>query len=128
MPQFTHHIFVCCNQRSPGHRRGCCDPNGSETLRNAFKAELTCRDLKPLVRANKAGCLDQCELGPTVCIYPQAIWYGGVTPEDVSRIVEHTIIGGVILDDLLIEDALLNTKGGRSKPDDRVTGGGESVP
>lgn len=112
MPPFTYHLFVCCNRRAPGHSRGCCDPEGSEALRNRFKAVLEQRKLGPLVRANKAGCLDQCELGPTVVIYPQQIWYGGVKLEDVERIVEETILGGRILEDLLIPDAQLNCKGG----------------
>ena len=116
MAAFTHHIFICCNQRSPGHARGCCDPSGSEQLRNAFKAEVERRGLNPLVRANKAGCLDQCELGPTVVIYPQGIWYGNVQLDDVSRIIEETIVGGKVLDDLLIADELLNIKGGTIRP------------
>jgi (2Fe-2S) ferredoxin len=66
--------------------------------------------LNTLVRANYAGCLDQCECGPTVVIYPQAIWYGGVRPEDVPRIIEETILGGRILEDLLIPDEKLNAK------------------
>jgi (2Fe-2S) ferredoxin len=66
------------------------------------------RQLGPCVRANKAGCLDQCELGPTVVIYPQAIWYGGVKLADVPRIIEETVMGGRILEDLLIPDAKLN--------------------
>lgn len=111
MPTFTHHIFVCCNRRQAGHPRGCCDPEGSESLRNLLKAELTKRGLTPSVRANKAGCLDQCELGPTLVIYPQAIWYGGVKEKDVPRIVEETILNGRVIEDLLIRDELLNTKG-----------------
>jgi (2Fe-2S) ferredoxin len=110
MPKFTSHIFVCCNQREPGHKRGCCDPDGKQKLRKCFKDELARRDLVPLVRANQAGCLDQCELGPTVVIYPQGIWYGNVQPKDVARIVEETIIGGRILEDLLIPDDALNAK------------------
>ncbi len=105
---FTHHIFVCCNRREPGSARGCCNPDGSEALRNAFKAELQKRKLGPGVRANKAGCLDQCELGPTVVIYPQAIWYGGVKLSDVPRIIDETVIGGRVLEDLLIPDDKLN--------------------
>lgn len=115
MPKFTHHIFVCCNQRADGHSRGCCDCDGSETLRSAFKAEVKRRGLNPLVRANKAGCLDQCELGPTVVIYPQEIWYGGVQPGDVPRIIEETILAGRVIDELVIPDEQLNTKGGRSE-------------
>lgn len=113
MPKFTHHIFVCCNQREPGHSRGCCNPDGAGKLRAAMKAEVERRGLKPLVRANAAGCLDQCELGPTVVIYPQGVWYGGVQPADVPRIVEETVIGGRILEDLQIPDEYLNTKGAK---------------
>lgn len=108
MPAFTHHLFVCCHQRSPDHRRGCCDPEGSEALRNAFKAEVKKRNLGPAVRANKAGCLEQCEHGPTVAIYPQGIFYGGVTIADVPRIIEETVVGGRVLDDLLIAESCLN--------------------
>jgi (2Fe-2S) ferredoxin len=110
MPKFTSHIFVCCNTRKPGHARGCCDPDGKQELRDAFKKELKKRKLGPLVRANQSGCLDQCELGPTVVIYPQGIWYGGVTVDDVPRIIEETILGGRVLEDLLIADEDLNSR------------------
>jgi len=110
MAAFTHHIFVCCNQRSPDHSRGCCDPDGSAELRSALKAAIASRGLKPDARANSAGCLDQCEHGPVVAIYPQGIFYGGVTLEDVPRIVEETIVGGRVLEDLLIADECLNNR------------------
>jgi len=108
MPPFTHHIFICSNRREPGHRRGCCDPEATEALRHAFRAEVKKRQLDPLVRANKSGCLEQCEHGPAIVIYPQGIWYGNVTPSDVPRIVEETIIGGRVLEDLRIADECLN--------------------
>ena len=110
MPKFTSHIFICCNQRPPGHGRGCCDPEGDARLRDCFKNELKRRGLGPLVRANQAGCLDQCERGPTVVIYPQGIWYGNVRPEDVPRIVQETVIGGRVIEDLLIPDEAVNAK------------------
>lgn len=110
MAPFTHHIFVCCNRREPGHTRGCCDPEGAERLRELFKAETKKRQLTPLVRANKAGCLDQCELGPAVVIYPQGVWYGNVQPSDVPRIVEETIIHGRVIEELRIPDERLNGK------------------
>ncbi|MED5448615.1 MAG: (2Fe-2S) ferredoxin domain-containing protein [Planctomycetota bacterium] len=110
MAAFTHHIFVCCNQRSPDHSRGCCDPDGSAELRSALKAAIASRGLKPDARANSAGCLDQCEHGPVVAIYPQGTFYGGVTLEDVPRIVEETIVGGRVLEDLVIADGCLNNR------------------
>jgi (2Fe-2S) ferredoxin len=108
MPAFTHHIFVCCNTREPGHSRGSCNPDKTEALRSAFKAEVRKRKLEPLVRANVASCLDQCEHGPMVVIYPQGIWYGKVQVSDVGRILDETVVGGRILEDLLVADSCLN--------------------
>ncbi len=108
MPSFTHHVLICGNRRSEGHPRGSCDPSGSEAIRNAFKKEMKNAGFGQLVRANHAGCLDQCEHGPVVVIYPQGIWYGKVTVNDVSRIVARTIVGGEILSDLVIDDSCLN--------------------
>jgi len=75
-----------------------------------MKDEVKRRNLAPLVRANKAGCLEQCEHGPVVAIYPQGIFYGGVTIDDVPRIVEETVVGGRILEDLLIAEDCLNNR------------------
>ena len=122
MPKFQKHIFVCSNRREPGHSRGCCDCEGKEALRNALKKEIKQHQLGPLVRANKAGCLDQCEYGPVVVIYPQQIWYGNVQLEDVPRIVERSIINDEVIEDLLIPDADLNTKGRRSVSSDDIAG------
>ena len=82
-------------------------------MRAAFKASLQRHAVEGVVRANAAGCLDQCELGPIVVIYPQAIWYGQVSLDDVDRIVQQTIIDGQIVDDLLIQDEQLNVRSTR---------------
>lgn len=108
MPAFTHHIFVCCNQRSPDNVRGSCNVDGSDALRTALKAELKRCELGPLVRATKSGCLEHCEHGPTIAIYPAGIYYGNVTVADVPRIVSETIIGGRVLPDLEIAESCLN--------------------
>ena len=73
-----------------------------------MKMEVKRRGLGPLVRANRSGCLEQCEHGPTVAIYPQGIFYRGVTLDDVPRIIEQTVIGGQVLDDLRIDENCLN--------------------
>lgn len=80
-------------------------------MREALKAELKRRGLSGQVRANEAGCLDQCECGPTLVVYPGQIWYGNVRVEDVPRIVDATLVGGRPLPDLQIADAALNSKG-----------------
>jgi len=108
MPSFSHHLFVCGNARETGHPRGSCDPDGRQTLRDAFKKALKRAGVKGEARANHAGCLDQCEHGPVVVIYPQNVWYGNVRPEDADRIVRATIVEGRVLEDLAIAESCLN--------------------
>lgn len=94
LPRFERHIFICTNSRPPDNPKGCCAAKGSEAIAAKFKEELHRRGFKGKVRANKAGCLDQCELGPSIVVYPEGVWYGRVTLEDVNEIIESHIIGG----------------------------------
>lgn len=109
MAKFEHHIFICTNQRPPENPRGCCDTEGLGSLQLAFKKELAARGLKSQVRANRAGCLDQCEHGPIVVIYPDAVWYGHVQVEDVAEIVEAHLVQQQPVARLLLKDECLNT-------------------
>jgi (2Fe-2S) ferredoxin len=43
---------------------------------------------KNKIRVNTAGCLDRCDLGPVMVIYPQAIWYTYLDEEDIDEIIE----------------------------------------
>jgi (2Fe-2S) ferredoxin len=115
MPKFEKHIFICINQRPEGHPKGSCDPAGSE-LHQLFKAGLAERGLKGKVRANKSGCLDQCEHGPTVVVYPEAVWYGGVTAADVDEILDRHIVGNQPVQRLIIADSCLNAESCPHKP------------
>jgi (2Fe-2S) ferredoxin len=73
-------------------------------IREHFKAEVRRRGLKARVRANQCGCLDACELGPTIVVYPDQVWYGGVTLEDVDEIIERHFVGGEPVERLRIPD------------------------
>jgi (2Fe-2S) ferredoxin len=106
MPKFEKHIFVCGNQRPAA--RGCCDPQAKAELQVLFKQKLAENGLKGKVRANQSGCLDQCEHGPTVVVYPEGIWYGGVRPSDVDEIIESHILGEKPVKRLMIADDCLN--------------------
>ena len=94
MPTFQRHVFVCVNERPADNPKGCCKSKGGPEVRDALKKALSARGIKSEIRANNAGCLDQCENGVTVVVYPEAIWYGGVRPEDVREIVEEHLVGG----------------------------------
>lgn len=94
MPHYEHHVFVCENRRAEDDPRGCCAAKGGVLLRNALKLAAKRAGLSGRVRVNAAGCLDQCEHGPTVVVYPEAVWYGHVTLDDVDEIVREHLVGG----------------------------------
>ena len=115
MPKFEKHIFICGNQRPAGHPRSS-RSSGRAELQKLFKQKLAERGLKGKVRANQSGCLDQCEHGPNVVIYPEAVWYGGVTVTDVEEIIESHILGGKPVERLMVADHCLNTPSCEHKP------------
>jgi (2Fe-2S) ferredoxin len=91
-PPFKKHLFVCLNDRGPDNPRGSCAQKGSESLLKAFKRALDARGLGESIRANKAGCLDNCALGCSVVVYPEGVWYGRVTEADVPEIIEQHLM------------------------------------
>lgn len=93
MSRFQRHVFVCTNERKPDDPRGCCAAKGSKEVLDKMKELVHARGLKGKIRVNKAGCLDQCEKGVSVVVYPEAVWYGGVKLEDVPEIVEKHFVG-----------------------------------
>jgi (2Fe-2S) ferredoxin len=100
-PYFQHHVFVCVNQRPADDPRGCCSAKGAVVLRNYMKQRAKESGLKG-VRINGAQCLDRCELGPTLVIYPEGIWYHYRTKEDLDEILEVHLKGGGRVDRLMM--------------------------
>ena len=80
---YDAHVFVCTNRRPDGHRRGCCAAGGSEALRGLAR-----------VRVNSAGCLDRCEQGPCVVIYPEGVWYKIDSREAVDEMLQRHLRDG----------------------------------
>ena len=101
MPTFQRHVFVCINERPADHPKGCCKARGGSEVRDQLKAELKARGIGKVVRANNAGCLDQCEHGVCVVVYPEQVWYSRVTVADVTEIVDKHLVGGVAVERLL---------------------------
>ena len=104
MPSFQRHVFVCINERPPDNPKGSCKLKGGVDVRDRLKVELSARGLSKVIRANNAGCLDQCERGVTVVVYPEQVWYGHVTEADIPEIVEKHLVGGEVVTRLLLSD------------------------
>ncbi len=110
MPAFEHHVFVCHNMRPADAPRPSCTADGKSDLHTLLQQLSKEAGLAGRVRINKSGCLDQCEHGPTVVVYPEAVWYGNVRPEDAEAIVQEHLVGGRPVERLRIADECLNAK------------------
>ncbi len=104
MAGFKRHVFVCLNERDPSDPRGCCKQRGSEDVFNALKKGAAKAGLGHDVRINRAGCLDHCQFGPTVVIYPEGVWYHVPSVEDAQEVLESHVVGGKIVERLLIDN------------------------
>ena len=96
MSFFEHHIFCCTNRREPGHTRGCCAEKDAEALRDYMKTQVKQAGI-PGTRVNNAGCLDRCELGPCMVIYPEGVWYACKTKQDVDEVIEEHLKNGRVV-------------------------------
>ena len=101
-PYYDAHVFCCTNKRPAGHPRGCCSDKGSEELRDYMKSRAKDLGLKK-VRINNAGCLDRCELGPSVVIYPEGIWYQVATKADVDEVLQTHLVEGGRVERLMLQ-------------------------
>ena len=100
-PYYDRHVFFCTNERPDGHPRGCCLAKGSMKVRNYMKARAKEMGLKR-VRINNAGCLDRCELGPVVVVYPEGVWYRCESTADADQILEVHIRDGRRAESLML--------------------------
>ena len=102
--KFEKHIFICTNQRAEGEKKSCGEACGMELVK-AFKKALKDNNLKGRMRAQRAGCLDACETGPSMVVYPEGIYYGGVQLSDVDEIVNEHLVNNRPVQRLVVENA-----------------------
>ncbi len=102
MPRFERHIFVCTNARPPGDPKGDCASKGAEAIRAFLKEALAQRGMKGRMRANVAGCLDQCARGVAVVVYPEQVWYTLRSVDEAREVLEQHLLGGKPVERLLM--------------------------
>jgi (2Fe-2S) ferredoxin len=102
MSYYRRHVFFCTNKRDDG--RACCQNHDATQMRSYAKALVKELGLagKGGVRVNTAGCLDRCEEGPCVVVYPDGVWYTYVDKEDVEEIVREHLLHGRLVERLQI--------------------------
>jgi (2Fe-2S) ferredoxin len=99
---YQQHVFFCMNERDDG--RACCAHRGAEAAQQHAKRRIKQMDLngEGKIRINKAGCLDRCEEGPVLVVYPQGTWYTYVDTHDIDEIIDVHLVGGKIVERLKI--------------------------
>jgi (2Fe-2S) ferredoxin len=108
---YARHIFMCTNVRPEGHPRGCCmarseEAGGVDKLRGYMREKARALGIES-IRFNAAGCLDRCEFGPNMVIYPEGVWYRYESTEDLDEILQtHLIDGGRVTRLMLQPDQL----------------------
>ena len=104
MGYFRHHVFFCTNEREGG--QACCARHGAQKMRDYAKAR--CKELglhgAGELRINNAGCLDRCEKGPVLVVYPDETWYTYVDRDDIDEIIDEHLVNGRVVERLRIRD------------------------
>lgn len=103
MSHFKHHVFFCCNQRAEGET--CCNSLGATEMQTYAKDRIGELKLKGAgkVRINKAGCMDRCDNGPVLVVYPDAVWYTYIDKEDIEEIIQEHLVHGRVVERLKID-------------------------
>jgi (2Fe-2S) ferredoxin len=101
-PYYRYHVFFCLNQREGGE--ACCADHDAKSMRDHAKQRI--KELKLAgkggVRINQAGCLDRCQEGPVIVVYPEGVWYTYVDQEDVDEIIDEHLVNGRVVERLRI--------------------------
>ncbi len=102
MSFYKHHVFMCLNKRAAPEN--CCACHGSEAMQAYAKKRIKELGLNGhgKIRINQSGCLDRCEEGPVMVVYPEEVWYTYVDEHDIDEIIEEHLVKGKVVDRLRI--------------------------
>lgn len=103
MSYYQHHVFICTNLREDGSES--CQQCNAKEMRSHMKKRSKQLGLvhSGQARINTAGCLNRCEDGPVMVIYPEAVWYSFVDEDDIDEILEEHLLKGNIVERLNID-------------------------
>lgn len=99
---YKKHVFICTNQRPEGARVSCGESHGL-ALVAAFKKLIKDKNLNTEIRAQRTGCLEACEAGPSIVIYPEGVFYSNVQLTDVEEIVSEHLENDRVVERLVMD-------------------------
>ena len=103
--RISHHLLLCATPT----KAKCGDPKIGAASWDALKRQVRELDLENPSRAegivlrSKADCLRICEQGPILLVWPDGTWYGDVTPERISSILQRHIIQGQPIEEWVLK-------------------------
>lgn len=102
MPKPEKHVFVCTQQRPPGHPRSSCGEKQCAAVMEEFLWQVQNKELYDKIQVTATGCMGPCSEGPTVLVYPEGVMYGGVNKESVNTIIDEHLVGNKPVESLLM--------------------------
>lgn len=99
--RFDKHLFICTHQRGPGEKKSCGEAHGLELVKR-FKKVIADKKLNISVRAQRSGCLDACDFGPAMVVYPEGTYYGSLSFDDIEEIVDEHLVNNRPVQRLII--------------------------
>ncbi len=103
MSYYKYHVFFCTNQRSGD--RACCQRFNAKEMRDYAKQRSKALGIAGpgQTRINTAGCLDRCQEGPVLVVYPEGTWYSYVDQEDIDEILQEHLLNDRVVTRLMLE-------------------------
>lgn len=87
MEKPKHHIFVCASFRVAGESKGVCHKKDAGSLLGYLESELSDRGMED-VMVSSTGCLNRCEKGPVMIVYPEGFWYGEMNEQKIDEVLD----------------------------------------
>lgn len=100
MEKPKHHLFVCASFRAGGDAKGACSKKNATSLLQYLENEISDRDMNDCM-VSSTGCMNRCEKGPIMVIYPEGYWYGEVNEDKIDTILD-ALQEGQPVDELLL--------------------------